>query len=359
MKFPLRILRSSVFLTALSLVASHVSSQEDVVKEASLVKEKAAIENIAKEDITKKAAKKEADAAKEKVASVVDSAKSSDTTKSSVETANPSDPEILELMESVMYRYQGETQISRQKLTTCAYKIKKGSIKCDSTPRSKTLQGVTKRYGEKLRDVKGFTLIVAPVSDNGIGILQYDYDEAGKDTDQWLYLPEVGSVKRVASSEDAPKSGALFGSEFSLEDLELPKMERFKWVQLDEPVKGKKSVVVIEQTPLPEHAKRTNYSKRKHWIDKDRQLILKTQYFAWNGELMKESFSTDIEKISEIWTPQKMIMRNLQSKRISILVLDQVKYNLPVADTMLEIRILNDAVFQSSMLKIFDYWSGS
>lgn len=319
MKFLLRILKLGVFFVIASLVASQALSQQQMAK--------------------------------------LSAAESADNTE--ISNAASSDPKILELMESVMYRYQGKTQVSRQKLTTCAYKIKNGSIKCDSTPRSKTLQGVTKRYGEKLRDVKSFTLIVAPVSDNGIGILQYDYDESGKDTDQWLYLPEVGSVKRVASSEDAPKSGALFGSEFSLEDLELPKLERFKWQQLNEPVEGSNSVVVIEQTPLAAHAKRTNYSKRKHWIDKDRNLVLKTQYFAWNGDLIKESFSTNIEKIAGIWTPQKMIMRNLQSQRISILVLDQVKYNLPVADAMLEIRMLNDAVFQSSMLNSFENWSDS
>ncbi len=270
---------------------------------------------------------------------------------------------IVDLVESVIYRYEGESQVSQQTLTTCAYKIARRSIKCVSTPRNKTLQSVVKKYGEKLRDSKGFTLIVAPVSDNGISILQYDYQEPGKDTDQWLYLPEIGSVKRVASSDDAPKSGSLFGSEFSLEDLEKPKLERFQW-QLIEKSPTKKasaadSIVIVAQTPNAEFARRTNYSKRKYWIDTDRLLILKTQYYGWNGELEKVSYNSDVEKIAGIWTARKMVMRNAQTKRISILTLDQIKYNLPVSDAMLEIRMLKDAVFQSSMLKSLNEAVGS
>ena len=42
------------------------------------------------------------------------------------------------------------------------------------------------------------------------------YEHINKDDDQWLYLPALKRVKRIASKN---KSGAFMGSEFSYEDL--------------------------------------------------------------------------------------------------------------------------------------------
>lgn len=255
------------------------------------------------------------------------------------------------LIEDVIYRYEGETQVSRQTLVTCAYKIENGAVQCASTPRKKTLLSVVKNQGEKLRDNKSITLILEPVAEVGIGILQYDYYMAGKDTDQWLYLPEVGNVKRVASSEEAPKSGSLFGSEFSLEDLEKPKLENYDLKVLEAKDNADKNVLVVEKKPRDKYAKKTNYSKTLYWVDVERLLIVKTEYYGWNGDLIKTNFAGNIEKISDIWTVKKMVMRNELSKRISILAIENITYNFSISDDTFLLRILNDAVFQKSKLK--------
>ena len=127
------------------------------------------------------------------------------------------------LVEKVLDRYMGNTEVSRMSLVTCAYRDKGDSIGCSSAPRRKTVQSISKMYGQKLKDSRGLMLILEPVAEYGIGILQYDYVESGADSDQWMYLPELDQVKRIASSNDAPKKGSLFGSEFSLEDMERQK----------------------------------------------------------------------------------------------------------------------------------------
>lgn len=259
--------------------------------------------------------------------------------------------DMKKLFYDVIFRYEGETQISKLSMTTCSYQIENNKVACSSTPRHKTLQSVVKRSGEKFTDSKGFTLILQPLAEAGISILQYDYYQTGKSADQWLYMPEIGDVKRVASPADTPKAGSLFGSEFALEDMERPKIENYELSLLKETDYDNHPVIMVEQKPTPKHSKKTNYSKHILWIDSQRLLILKHEFYAWNGELIKTNYSSNIEQIDGIWTVQKSVMMNVKTKRISVMVYDDVNYNQQVPDDMLTQRMLSDAVFQKTKLQ--------
>lgn len=261
------------------------------------------------------------------------------------------DKSANELIQKVLDRYVGETQLSTLSLVTCAYEIKNEKLGCSSTPRRKKITFVGKNYGEKLKDSRGLMLILEPVSESGIGILQYDYDAKGKDTDQWLYLPELGQVKRVASSEDAPKKGSLFGSEFSMEDVEVQKADDYNYKILKEDSFNSRPVMLIEQTPTEKRAEKSNYSKRIQWVDIERLILLKTDFYDWSGKLIKSSYTSQVENINNIWTVRKQIMRNLQTDRISILSVDEITYNLKITDDILTQRVLSDAVFRKTKLK--------
>ena len=267
------------------------------------------------------------------------------------------DVQAKELMKKVIDRYEGTGRLNTMSLVTCSYEIKKGKgPKCTSQPRKKSLYSVTKKYGATLEDVRSLTMIKEPVAENGIGILQYDYDEAGKDTDQWLYLPEIGQVKRVASSDDAPKKGSLFGSEFSMEDIEQPKVEDYRYRIVGEDIFSRRKVTLIEQIPVAERARKTNYSKRIQWVDAERLLVLKTENFDWSGELHKTSYIAKVKKINEIWTAIKYVMNNVQSKRISVMNFNDVKYNHDVGDDMFAQRVLIDPIFRQMKLSSLNFF---
>ena len=260
------------------------------------------------------------------------------------------EPSAEAIMASIVDRYQGETKVSQLSLITCEYKVVNKKIKCKSQLRKKVLQSIVKNSGENLKDTKGFTHILSPVSDRGIGILQYDYEEGGKDTDQWLYLPELGKVKRIASDGDAPKKGSLFGSEFSMEDIERPTLADYHYELVDtKEIKGK-SIAIIHQIPTPNRAKKSNYGKQVLWVDLERSLVLKTEYYGHDQVLLKVRQSGGIEKIDGIWTVGKEVMRNVESKRISELNYSNVVYNQRITDDMLTQRMLIDPVFRDSKL---------
>ena len=258
------------------------------------------------------------------------------------------------LVNNVTTRYEGKTEVSVMSLVTCAYKIKNKKMGCASQPRKKRVKSITKNYGENLHDSRGLLLVVEPISEYGIGILQYDYFDRNKDADQWLYLPELDKVKRVASSSDAPKKGSLFGSEFALEDVEKLKIEDYQYEKVEDTVLKGRPVMVVDITPNEKRAKKTNYLKRRQWIDTERLVVLKEEFYSWNGKVTKTQYASKVTEEAGIWAARKLVMQNRDSERISVMSISSLAYNQAIDDEALTTRILEDVVFRESYLKTLE-----
>ena len=79
-----------------------------------------------------------------------------------------------------------------------------------------------------------------PADVKGMALLTYTH---GLDPDdQWLYMPALKRVKRIASNK---KSGAFMGSEFSFEDFSANDLRKYQFKYLrDESFNGKKCTVL-------------------------------------------------------------------------------------------------------------------
>jgi len=248
-------------------------------------------------------------------------------------------------------RDDGKSQFSRQTIATCKYAIKDRRISCVESPRRKTLEAVSKDYGKRGKDKKSVMIILEPPSERGIGFLQFDYDEAGKDSDQWMYLSALGKVKRVVSGdEDAPKTGTLFGSEFSYEDTEQRHIDDFTYTIVKEESYQGRDCWVIESRPTASYARKSNYSRSEQWIDKERLLMLKANMYDRRGQLIKQMVQTDFVQQDGIWIARKMNMNNVQSQRISTMKLENIALNIPVEDQLMSQRTLTDGVFREQRL---------
>ena len=120
------------------------------------------------------------------------------------------------------------------------------------------------------RDVKGTAFLVFT-------------HKTGND-DQWLYLPALRRVKRIASNN---KSGPFVGSEFAYEDLSSQEVEKYKYKYLDdhkETTIGGMDCHVIERYP---EDRKSGYTKHIAWYDKKEFRILKTEYYDRKGSLLK------------------------------------------------------------------------
>ena len=136
-----------------------------------------------------------------------------------------------DIMQKVDDRDDGQSQYSKQTLATCKYQIVNKRIRCSDTPRVKVVEALNKDFGANGKDNKSLMVILDPPSERGISFLQYDWDAQDKDTDQWMFLSAMNKVKRIVSGdENEPKTGSLFGSEFSSEDVEQTHLDAYIFV---------------------------------------------------------------------------------------------------------------------------------
>ncbi|MCP3942356.1 MAG: outer membrane lipoprotein-sorting protein [Desulfobacteraceae bacterium] len=256
------------------------------------------------------------------------------------------------IMRRVDNRDDGKTAISRISLTTYRYIKKDGKNVPAEKPRVKIMDYIKKDYGPKEKDHKSISIILEPKRDRGISFLQYDYEEVGKDTDQWMYLTALGKVKRlVAGNDSEPKTGSFFGSEFNYEDMESYNIDDYTYKILGDEQYKNNDCWVIEATPVLRKAIKSNYSREMMWVDKKRDLILKIVLFNRNGKKFKKIYYSNIEVIEGILVPRKIVVNNIIAKRRTIMVYEKISLNRPVEDSYLTQRTMTDKGFRERKLK--------
>jgi hypothetical protein len=244
------------------------------------------------------------------------------------------------------------TAVVKTKLSTCSYEEKKGRIRCKDAPRITVLEAAEKRIGEGNRNTKSVALVLEPVAEKGIGLLTYEYYEAERDNDVWLYLSALNKVKRmISSSEGGEDGGAFFGTEFFVDDVSLMKIEDFTFSIAGEEVYKDRPVWLVEAIPTEARLKKTHYGKILMWIDKERYITLKQNFYNHFGKLFKQRFNDNVVNVSGVWLPKNQIMKNLIERRITANQNVSVTYHVPVPDELLEKRTLEDFAFRERMMK--------
>jgi hypothetical protein len=262
--------------------------------------------------------------------------------------------EAKDIIQQVLDRDDGTTEIGRVKLSTCAV-VKKGKkIICKSRPRVKVMDMIRKDYGPNEKDHRTVVIIIEPAGEKGIGFLQYDYEQKGKETDQWLYLSALGKVKRIVSgNEKEPKTGSFFGSELSYEDMEKRHIDDYTYKLLGRETYAAKPCVVIESIPVKERAIKSNYSKSLDWVDKDRHIILKSILYNRQGQKAKKIYFGKITEIDGILVPRQIAVLNLETSRRTVMSYEKIALNISVQDDFLTQRTLIDGAFREINLKKF------
>ncbi len=124
--------------------------------------------------------------------------------------------------------------------------------------------------------------------------------------DQWIYLPALGRIKRISSSN---KSGPFMGSEFAYEDMSSREVGKYsyKWLR-NEPC-GKLTCFVVEAHPLYE---KSGYTKLISWIDTKEYRTWKTEYYNRRGDLLKVLKLSDYKLyLGKFWRAKNLLMENM------------------------------------------------
>ena len=153
---------------------------------------------------------------------------------------------------------------------------------------------------------KSLSVFDSPKDIKGTAFLSYTHSTTPDE--QWLYLPALKRVKRIAS---ANKSGPFVGSEFAFEDLASQEVDKYtyKWLR-DEPLDGR-DCFVIEAYPVYENS---GYTRQVVWIDKEMYRAIRIDYFDRKNAPLKTLIASEWSQyLDQYWRPGTMNMVNHQT----------------------------------------------
>ena len=151
------------------------------------------------------------------------------------------------------------------------------------------------------------TLVVfdEPADVKGSAVLTYSHG-SGPD-DQWLYLPAVKRVKRIASSN---KAGPFMGSEFAFEDLASQEVEKYGYRFVGEDTLAGLPAFVVERDPVDA---RSGYTRQRVWYDQQHYRPLKIDYYDRKDALLKTLTYERYQAYGPFWRARAQLMVNHQA----------------------------------------------
>ncbi len=138
------------------------------------------------------------------------------------------------------------------------------------------------------------------------GTALLSHGQLTRDDDQWLYLPALKRVKKIASRN---RSGPFLGSEFSYEDLSTQEVSKYSYRFLRTEDCGAGRCFVVERKPGP--TLYSGYLRQVYWIDTEHYRTLKVDYYNRGDRLTKTLTASEFEQFENgLWKPKLMLMSN-------------------------------------------------
>jgi len=166
---------------------------------------------------------------------------------------------------------------------------------------------------------KSIIIFDNPGDVKGTAFLSYTHKE-GSD-DQWLYLPRLKRVKKISSSN---KAGAFMNSEFAFEDIASQEVEKYSYKFLREDEYEGKKCFVIESDPVDV---KSGYSRLEVWIDQQRYIPLKTDFYDRGGRHKKTLMLSEYQQhLDKFWRAEMWNMQNHQTGKSTLLTMKEWKF---------------------------------
>ncbi len=173
---------------------------------------------------------------------------------------------------------------------------------------------------------KSMIIFKSPKDVQGTAVLTYTHKE-GSD-DQWLYLPAIKRVKRIASNN---KSGPFVGSEFAYEDLSSQEIEKYTYKYVKDEDANGATCHVVERDPVDP---KSGYKfMHVYYNPSQNYRIEQIIFFDRKGAKFKTLTYGDYEKYKDkYWFPGELHMTNHQSKKETTIMFENYDFDVALDD---------------------------
>jgi outer membrane lipoprotein-sorting protein len=159
---------------------------------------------------------------------------------------------------------------------------------------------------------KSLTVFHEPRDIEGTAFLSHTHVD--REDDQWLYLPSLKRVKRIAS---ANKSSAFVGSDFAYEDLLSDEIEKFDHEWIRDEACGAERCFLIERRP---RYAGSGYTRQRVWIDQEEFRPVRIEYYDRKNRHQKTLMFEEYRLyLGRFWRARLMRMDNHQTGKATLL----------------------------------------
>ncbi len=185
--------------------------------------------------------------------------------------------------------------------------------------RVKEMDGISKSHVE----------FIEPEDVNGVQFLTVG-NPKGEDF-QWLYMPASGILNQISGSS---RRGSFMGSDFSFEDLTVGQADDGVHSLLPDATvtTGASSVTVYVVQSIPKAELKSAYTKLLTYIEKDRLMPRKVEFFGKKGEHVKTMKILEVKDQGGVLVPMRTTMENLKRGTKTEVRVESVQVNLPSED---------------------------
>lgn len=168
-------------------------------------------------------------------------------------------------------------------------------------------------------DTKSLIVFSDPGNVRGTGFLSTNEDGS---TSQRLYLPAVGRIQTISSSE---RGDRFMGSDFTYEDLGDQQSDDYNFVWMEE-----HEDIYRIRAEKPESEQ---YTYVEFFIEKEKYTITEIHYFDGDDEMIKQLEAEDFESLTDgFWSPAKMTMYDLREDRNTVIRWSEREINVSIED---------------------------
>ena len=178
---------------------------------------------------------------------------------------------------------------------------------------------------------KGDRTVIVFISPKNIAGSRFlTMNNPGSADDRWIYLPELGKIRRIAASQG---SGSFMGTDFSYDDISSTSRDPALDVHtsLREENFSGKACYVIQSVPKD---KSFQYSKMIQWITKDDKIICKIELYDKKNVHIKTAEMSGIKEIQGRLTTTIITMTTLKAGTSTTITSEETKYDEPISEGM-------------------------
>ncbi len=171
----------------------------------------------------------------------------------------------------------------------------------------------------------------APADVKGTTFMVWKYP--AREDDRWIFIPAIKLVRRIAADD---KRSSFVGSDFTYEDVSGRELKDETHSLLGEGDLDGRPVYRIESVPKA----KVDYVRRLSWIDRERGLPLKEEYYDVRGELLRTFTADEVQEVDGHWTATRRTMRDAQSGHRTEVVYQEVGYGVGLGEDLFSERYL-------------------